>query len=118
MCGILGFVSPDGSAPAFDLAAAVARLHHRGPDDSGQWREGATGLGFVRLSIIDLSPAGHQPMTSPCGRYTIVFNGEVYNFPDLRAGLEAAGETFVGHSDTEVLLRLFARDVRHWLRSF
>jgi len=110
MCGILGFVSPDGSAPAFDLAAAVARLHHRGPDDSGQWREGATGLGFVRLSIIDLSPAGHQPMTSPCGRYTIVFNGEVYNFPDLRAGLEAEGETFVGHSDTEVLLRLFARE--------
>lgn len=110
MCGILGFVSPDGSAPAFDLAAAVARLHHRGPDDSGQWREGATGLGFVRLSIIDLSPAGHQPMTSPCGRYTIVFNGEVYNFPDLRAGLEAEGETFVGHSDTEVLLRLFVRE--------
>ena len=110
MCGILGFVSPDGSTPAFDLAAAVAKLHHRGPDDSGQWREGSTGLGFVRLSIIDLSPAGHQPMVSPCGRYTIVFNGEVYNFPDLRAGLEAKGETFVGHSDTEVLLRLFVRE--------
>lgn len=110
MCGILGFVAPDGARPAFDLAAAVGKLHHRGPDDSGQWRDGAMGLGFARLSIIDLSPAGHQPMVSPCGRYTVVFNGEIYNFPDLRAELDARGETFVGHSDTEVLLRLFVRD--------
>ena len=90
MCGILGYVAPDGATPKFDLAAAVTRLHHRGPDDSGQWQDGAMGLGFVRLSIIDLSPAGHQPMVSACGRYTIVFNGEIYNFPDLRAELEAS----------------------------
>ena len=108
MCGILGFLAPEGSAPSFDLDPAVAKLHHRGPDDSGQWRDGNLGLGFVRLAIIDLSPAGHQPMVSPCGRYTIVFNGEIYNFLDLRADLEAKGETFAGHSDTEVLLRLFA----------
>jgi asparagine synthase (glutamine-hydrolysing) len=110
MCGILGYVAPDDSAPRFDLSAAVAKLHHRGPDDSGTWEEGATGLGFVRLSIIDLSAAGHQPMSSPCGRYVIAFNGEIYNFSDLRIGLEARGETFVGHSDTEVLLRLIVRD--------
>lgn len=110
MCGILGYVEPHGVTQKFDLAAAVTRLHHRGPDDSGQWQDGALGLGFVRLSIIDLSPAGHQPMLSPCGRYAIVFNGEIFNFPDLRAELEGKGETFVGHSDTEVLLRLFARD--------
>ncbi len=110
MCGILGFVAPDGATPGFDLAAAVTGLHHRGPDDSGQWRDGAAGLGFTRLSIIDLSPAGHQPMVSPCGRYTVVFNGEIFNFPDLRGELESQGETFAGHSDTEVLLRLFVRD--------
>ena len=110
MCGILGYVAPDGATPKFGLGAAVSRLHHRGPDDCGQWKDGAMGLGFVRLSIIDLSPAGHQPMVSACGRYTIVFDGEIYNFPDLRAELEARGEIFVGHSDTEVLLRLFARE--------
>ncbi len=109
MCGILGFVeSAPGRLPVA-LDAAVSRLHHRGPDDSGTWREGQAGLGFVRLAIIDLSPAGHQPMTSPDGRYVITFNGEIYNFPDLRAELEAQGEKFAGHSDTEILLRLFVR---------
>ena len=110
MCGILGYSTADNATPAFELAAAVRGLAHRGPDDSGLWRDGNTELGFVRLSIIDLSPAGHQPMQSPCGRYCIAFNGEIYNFPDLRAELEAKGERFVGHSDTEVLLRLFARE--------
>lgn len=109
MCGILGYLrrssaSADG---AFRLDEAVSQLSHRGPDDYGVWREGGVGLGFVRLSIIDLSPAGHQPMASPDGRYVIVFNGEIYNFPDLRAELEQAGEAFVGHSDTEILLRIF-----------
>jgi len=111
MCGILGYLRhPSASAAgAFHLEAAISSLSHRGPDDHGIWQEGATGLGFVRLSIIDLSPAGHQPMASPDGRYVIVFNGEIYNFLDLRAELEAAGELFVGHSDTEILLRLFLR---------
>lgn len=107
MCGIVGAISriPE----KLDMAGAIARLHHRGPDDSGTWVGGEAALGFVRLSILDLSPAGHQPMVSPDGRYVIVFNGEIYNFAELRDDLERTGETFVGHSDTEVLLRLFAR---------
>ena len=107
MCGILGALNRSGASA--DLDAAIAKLRHRGPDDSGSWGEDAMQLGFVRLSILDLSPAGHQPMVSPDGRYVIVFNGEIYNFSELRKNLEAAGETFRGHSDTEILLRLFER---------
>ena len=107
MCGILGAVLSDGSA--VDMSAAIARLHHRGPDDTGTWESTGVYLGFVRLSILDLSPAGHQPMVSPDGRYIIVFNGEIYNFSELRAELVATGEKFIGHSDTEVLLRIFQR---------
>jgi asparagine synthase (glutamine-hydrolysing) len=111
MCGILGYChGAQGAANARDaLELGIKKLHHRGPDDSGIWSDETMGLGFVRLSILDLSPAGHQPMLSPDGRFVIVFNGEIYNFPDLRAALEAEGETFVGHSDTEVLLRLIVR---------
>lgn len=108
MCGIVGVAMATGST-GLDLEAAVRRLHHRGPDDYGLWRDEGAQLGFARLSIIDLSPAGHQPMESPDGRYVITFNGEVYNFPALREELEHSGETFRGHSDTEVLLRLFMR---------
>jgi asparagine synthase (glutamine-hydrolysing) len=108
MCGIVGALLAPGAR--VNLEGAIASLHHRGPDDHGTWREDATALGFLRLSIIDLSELGHQPMSSPDGRYVIVFNGEVYNFPQLREDLECAGETFRGHSDTEVLLRLFVRD--------
>lgn len=110
MCGIAGFVETGHGSGSYRPESAVSTLTHRGPDDSGVWREGEAGLAFVRLSIIDLSPAGHQPMVSPDGRYVITFNGEIYNFPDLRSNLEAAGERFVGHSDTEVLLRLFQRE--------
>jgi asparagine synthase (glutamine-hydrolysing) len=108
MCGILGAVIAAGGHA--DLERGLASLHHRGPDDNGVWREDAAALGFVRLSILDLSELGHQPMQSPDGRYVIIFNGEIYNFRELRADLESAGETFRGHSDTEILLRLFARD--------
>jgi asparagine synthase (glutamine-hydrolysing) len=107
MCGIAGFV---GSGPEQELRAQAGRmadqLVHRGPDDSGLWVDAAAGiaLGFRRLSIVDLSPAGHQPMTSASGRYVIVFNGEVYNFGELRKDLEALGHSFRGHSDTEVIL--------------
>ena len=110
MCGILGFAARAGAAFRPDLDAAVQRQRHRGPDDSGVWRDDRTALGFNRLSIIDLSAKGHQPMQSPDGRHVIVFNGEIYNFAELRAGLEAQGETFAGHSDTEVLLRVYARE--------
>src|SRR5471030_1743905 len=108
MCGIVGAVQATDAR--FELERSVANLAHRGPDDSGIWREGEAGLGFARLSIIDLTPAGHQPMQSPDGRYVIVFNGEIYNFAELREQLGAVGETFRGHSDTEVLLRIFVRD--------
>lgn len=93
-----------------DLSAAVGRmadtLAHRGPDDSGAWVDAAAGvaLGFRRLSILDLSPAGHQPMASHSGRYVVVFNGEIYNFAALRKELEPLGHAFRGHSDTEVML--------------
>ena len=108
MCGIVGAVLAEGVSASIE--DAIKRLHHRGPDDQGNWSEGVTRLGFTRLSIIDLTEAGHQPMASPDGRFVIAFNGEIYNFPELRAQLDAAGETFRGHSDTEVLLRIFARE--------
>lgn len=106
MCGLLGFSGP------FEMAALQAGLRaiaHRGPDDSGVFADAAAGvgLGFVRLSIQDLSPLGHQPMHSADGQVVIVFNGEIFNFRELRAELEANGHAFRGHSDTEVLLQLY-----------
>ena len=117
MCGIAGFITPGGigdEPTARHLVAAMRdRLVHRGPDDEGTWidREGGAALGFRRLSILDLSPAGHQPMLSACGRYAIVFNGEIYNFAELRAAIEAARgrpQSWRGHSDTEILLEAIA----------
>jgi asparagine synthase (glutamine-hydrolysing) len=91
------------------MAAAVA---HRGPDDSGTWSDpdGIVGLGSRRLAIIDLSPEGRQPMSSADGRYTVAYNGEIYNFATLRVELAAAGFSFRGHSDTEILLAALS----HW----
>jgi asparagine synthase (glutamine-hydrolysing) len=89
----------------------ISALHHRGPDDSGHWSDAQIGLalGHCRLSIIDLSPEGHQPMESHQGRYVIAFNGEIYNFLELRADLEAHGARFRGQSDTEVMLAAIER---------
>ena len=108
MCGIAG--STSGDPPI--LAAMAARLAHRGPDGHGFWRDpdSGAGLAHARLAIIDLSDGGRQPMVSPCGRWVLAFNGEIYNYRELKAELEAAGETFASASDTEVLLRLLARD--------
>ena len=109
MCGITGFLTSSTEAE-FEmklLAARMAdRLVHRGPDDSGVWVDCKAGvaLGHRRLSILDLSPDGHQPMHSESGRYVIVFNGEVYNFEELRSTLGSMGHGFRGHSDTEVML--------------
>jgi asparagine synthase (glutamine-hydrolysing) len=106
MCGILGFSGPFDAAA---LNAGLRAIAHRGPDDSGVFVDGQArvGLGHVRLSIIDLSPLGHQPMASSDGQVVLVFNGEIYNYRELRAELEKKGFAFRGHSDTEVLLHLY-----------
>ncbi len=112
MCGITGFVTSDPSLSLKeDLARAVACLEHRGPDDTGTWFDGeGTGFGHRRLSILDLSDLGHQPMHSADGRFTIVLNGEIYNFGDIRRELAARGHTFRGTGDTETVLAAF----REW----
>jgi asparagine synthase (glutamine-hydrolysing) len=110
MCGIAGVVAL-GSDFASRINLARAALRRRGPDDVGLWQSENrnVALAFVRLSIVDTSYAGHQPMTSSDGNIVMVYNGEIYNFRELRRELEAKGEIFVGHSDSEVLVKLFAR---------
>lgn len=106
MCGIGGFSGHFSS----DLLERVSKaLAHRGPDADGIWFDGGSGIGFAhrRLSILDLSSAGAQPMVSDDGAVVLVLNGEIYNFRELRAELEASGHHFRGHSDTEVLLHLY-----------
>ncbi|MCC6244305.1 MAG: asparagine synthase (glutamine-hydrolyzing) [Gemmatimonadaceae bacterium] len=114
MCGIAGFWTPHIVRASMrpTLEAMMDRLHHRGPDDAGTWCDDTCGvaLGHRRLSIVDLSPLGHQPMTSNSARYQIVFNGEIYNHRALRRSLERDGIPFRGHSDTETLLALIERD--------
>jgi asparagine synthase (glutamine-hydrolysing) len=115
MCGIAGFLDTRHSKGHEDLSATARRmataLRHRGPEDEDVWVDEAVGIAFGhrRLSIIDLSPAGHQPMHSASGRYVITFNGEIYNFKSLRAELEGLGATYRGHSDTEVMLAAIER---------
>lgn len=113
MCGIAGFFGAAGThEPGAVLGRMTDAIAHRGPDDSGAWADPDNGvwLGQRRLSIIDLSPTGHQPMCSASGRYVITFNGEIYNHRDLRRALDLAGEHhWRGHSDTEVLLEGFDR---------
>jgi asparagine synthase (glutamine-hydrolysing) len=113
MCGIAGFI--DGSAVRSSDMDTIAgsmtgSLRHRGPDDAGVWADSEAGVAFGhrRLSIVDLSAAGHQPMVSHDGRYVITYNGEVYGYAALRAELQARGVSFIGHSDTEVLVESIA----------
>ena len=113
MCGFVGFITEPRSADLETPILAMAnRIRHRGPDDEGAWVDAGAGvaLGFRRLSIVDLSAAGHQPMHSVCSRYVLVFNGEIYNHRALRAELHAKGSApkWRGHSDTETLLAGFA----------
>src|SRR5207248_2237216 len=115
MCGIAGFVSARANAGREDMEAIARRmaasLRHRGPDDEGTWADPEAGIAFghQRLAIVDLSPAGHQPMHSASGRYVIAYNGEIYNAERLKAELVASGRAphFRGHSDTEVMLAAF-----------
>lgn len=115
MCGLAGiFTRRQWTAARLRevterMSGAIA---HRGPDDSGVWVNAADGiaLGFRRLAIVDLSPLGHQPMRSVSGRFRMIFNGEVYNYPALRHELEGLGYRFRGHSDTEIILAAF----EHW----
>jgi asparagine synthase (glutamine-hydrolysing) len=113
MCGFTGFLQRSAIVSAEAMPDTVTRMadaiRYRGPDDSGAWTDAAAGiaLGHRRLSIIDLSPEGHQPMVSSSGRYVIAFNGEIYNFERLR--LELDGFRWRGHSDTEVMLAAFER---------
>ncbi|HEX7153271.1 MAG TPA: asparagine synthase (glutamine-hydrolyzing) [Thermoanaerobaculia bacterium] len=108
MCGIAGFINWGDDA---QLARMTTIQSHRGPDDSGQWSAefsgGRVGLGSRRLAILDLSPAGHMPMATPDGNIVIAYNGEVYNYPELRRELEGRGYTFRSNSDTEAILYLY-----------
>lgn len=117
MCGITGFIDASRQTSPEILENTVRRmsdtLRHRGPDDEGAWVDAEAGvaLGHRRLSIVDLSPEGHQPMVSADGRYVIVFNGEIYNFTDLRYDLELDADPprWRGYSDTEVMLQAISR---------
>ena len=113
MCGIAGYRVFEGDVKPWveGLPHAVKSLHYRGPDDQGEWLgdEHRVGLGHRRLSILDLSALGHQPMASACGNWHMVFNGEVYNFKLIRAELEPLGHHFAGTGDSEVILAAFAQ---------
>jgi asparagine synthase (glutamine-hydrolysing) len=112
MCGIVGLISQSGFPNRPPLTPALNAISHRGPDDAGEWwsGDGCVGLGHRRLAIIDLSPAGHQPMEDASRQLCIVFNGEIYNFAELRAELTAKGHCFRSQSDTEVILAAY----REW----
>ena len=115
MCGINGIVRLNDQAPPIDLnelRRTRDQMTTRGPDGQGEWLspDGTVALGHRRLAILDLSPAGAQPKADPTNRYRIVFNGEIYNFRDLRAEQERQGDRFTTQSDTEVILALWARE--------
>jgi asparagine synthase (glutamine-hydrolysing) len=109
MCGIAGLIHFDGRGQGPERAELLGRMarrmSHRGPDDEGLHQDGPLGFAFRRLSILDLSSSGHQPMVSEDGAHALIYNGETYNFRELRAELEARGHRFRSHTDSEVVLR-------------
>lgn len=109
MCGINGriFDQPQSSYTDQDIRLMMQKMHHRGPDDTGTFFSEGLVFGFVRLSIIDLSPAGHQPFQSTDGRYTMLFNGEIFNYVELKEELISIGHNFLTKTDTEVLLHSY-----------
>lgn len=113
MCGIVGIWDTHRAKESVgrELEESVRRLNHRGPDDRGIWmNDSGVAFGHTRLSIVDLSMSGHQPMRSADGRHVVIYNGEIYNHGEIRATLESKGHEFIGHSDTEVILHAF----REW----
>ncbi len=111
MCGLIGWFGRNGAElQPSALGAALDRMQRRGPDGEGRWTESGVSLGHRRLAILDLEARAAQPMHSPCGRYVIAYNGEIYNFRALRSGLERSGMVFRTESDTEVILALFAAE--------
>jgi asparagine synthase (glutamine-hydrolysing) len=109
MCGIAGLIEFERNASPELLSGMNDRLAHRGPDDHGQWISGQVGLANRRLAILDLSSAGHQPMATCDDRYCVAYNGEIYNYVELRAELGELGHRFVTSTDTEVLLAAYAQ---------
>ena len=111
MCGIAGILNLSGQIiETQTLLEMRDTLIHRGPDDAGIWIEGNVGFAHRRLSILDLSAAGHQPFLSENGRYVITYNGEVFNFKELRKDLEQKGFQFKTQTDTEVILKLYIHE--------
>ncbi|HYR09531.1 MAG TPA: hypothetical protein VEQ60_17285, partial [Longimicrobium sp.] len=110
MCGITGIFNTDGAPVSIAVLRRMAdAIRHRGPDGEGFWTESFVGLGHRRLSIIDLSPLGHQPMQSADGQVVLSYNGEIYNYQELRLELEALGHRFRSQCDTEVLLNAWVQ---------
>ena len=108
MCGICGVLRLDNqSVPANTIESMSATISHRGPDGDGVWVDGSIGLGHRRLAILDLTPSGHQPMGSETGDVVIVYNGELYNHPDLRLELETAGHHYHSRTDTETVIHSY-----------
>lgn len=119
MCGIAGVLHLDGQPVAPEVLAAMASsIAHRGPDDSGMWLEGPVGLANRRLAVIDLSSAGHQPMTTEDGDVVLTYNGEIFNFQELRQELAATGHRFRSRTDSEVVAHAFAEWGEEAVRRF
>src|SRR5690349_1108286 len=116
MCGIVGIIRNENNRNS--IKQALERMKHRGPDDRGFWDDGKCFFGHLRLAILDLSPKGHQPMLSHDGRYVMIYNGEVYNFHDVRTKLEKAGERFESNGDTEVIIEAYKRWGKDCLAEF
>src|SRR5438034_141851 len=110
MCGIAGIIGVESEQEQSSIVQMLDCISYRGPDDRGIFAEGRTILGHVRLSIIDTTNAGHQPMESHDKKYVVIFNGEIFNYIELREELIRLGSKFTSKSDTEVILEAY----RHW----
>src|SRR4051812_14617039 len=111
MCGIAGKINFDHNRPVTpsEIKAMIGTIAHRGPDDEGVFVDGNVGLGTRRLAIVDLSSAGHMPMSDESKKFWITYNGEIYNFPELKKSLEQDGVKFRSHTDTEIIIELYKK---------